>query len=55
MTKEYRSLDRSTHTVIFLASLLIATSLMGSVSNAFEKNAPHVEVLNTIEEVVVQG
>jgi len=52
---QYRSLDRSTHTAIFFASLLIATMIFGSVTTAFGHLAQPVLISDQIEEVVVQG
>jgi len=52
---QYRSLDRSTNTAIFLASLLVATTIFGSVLTAFGHVAQPVLVTDQIEEVVVQG
>lgn len=55
MTTQYRSLDRSTHTAIFLASLLVAVSLLSSITMAFGPMVAHAKTIDSIEEVVVQG
>ena len=52
---QYRTLDRSTHTAIFFASLLVATMIFGSVTTAFGHFAQPSLVSDQIEEVVVQG
>jgi hypothetical protein len=52
---QYRSLDRSTHTAIFFASLLVVTMIFGSVTTAFGRLAQPALMSNQIEEVVVQG
>lgn len=52
---QYRSLDRSTQSAIFFASLLIATLVFGSVTTAFGHFAQPSLVSDQIEEVVVQG
>lgn len=54
MTTQYRSLDRSTHTVIFFASLLVAICLIGSVAAAFNAHAAP-QLASSVEAVVVQG
>lgn len=51
----YRTLDRSTHTAIFFASLLVATMIFGSVTSAFGHLAQPWLQSDQIEEVVVQG
>jgi hypothetical protein len=52
---QYRSLDRSTQSAIFFASLLVAISLFATVTTAFGPIATHVQGGRGIEEVVVQG
>jgi hypothetical protein len=55
MTSQYRSLDRSTRSAIFFASLLVAISLLTSVTTAFGPIVTHIQSDNGVEEVVVQG
>ena len=52
---QYRTLDRSTHTAIFFASLLVATMIFGSVTSAFGHMAQPWLQSDQIEEVVIQG
>ena len=52
---QYRSLDRSTHTAIFFASLLVVTTIFGSVLTVFGHVSQPALVTDQIEEVVVQG
>jgi len=51
----YRSLDRSTQSAIFLASLLVATFLFASVTTAFGPIATHIQGGSQVEEVIVEG
>jgi hypothetical protein len=55
MTQHYRSLDRRTATAIFFASLVIAVTLLSSVTTAFGPMLTNSHSTNTIEEVIVQG
>jgi hypothetical protein len=52
---QYRSLDRSTQSAIFFASLLVASMIFGSVTTAFGHFAQPSLISDQIEEVVVQG
>jgi hypothetical protein len=52
---QYRTLDRSTHTAILFASLLVVTMIFGSVTSAFGHMAQPWLQSDQIEEVVVQG
>ena len=52
---QYRSLDRSTHTAIFFASLLVATMIFGTVTTVFGHFAQPTLISDQIEEIVVQG
>jgi hypothetical protein len=51
----YRSLDRSTQSAIFFASLLMAFCLFTSVATAFGPMVTQVQGGYGIEEVVVEG
>jgi hypothetical protein len=55
MIAQYRGLDRSTRTTIFLASLLVTISLLSSVTAAFGPAAVHAKAADGIAEVVIQG
>jgi len=51
----YRSLDRSTRSAIFLASLLVTVALFSSVASAFGPIVTPTRGGTEMEEVVVEG
>ena len=55
MSVQYSSLDRRTHSAIFLASLIIAISMLGSVVAGFGPVALPLTVVDAIPEILVQG
>jgi hypothetical protein len=55
MTTRYRSLDRSTHAAIFFVSIVITTTLLGSLLLAIGHAAQPIRMVDVIEEVVVHG
>jgi hypothetical protein len=55
MSVQYSSLDRRTHSVIFLASLIIAISLLGSVAAGFGPIAVPMTVVDAFADILVQG
>lgn len=55
MHTQYRSLDRTSSTAIFLASLLVSLSLLSSISFAFSPTLLSAKNVNNIEEIVIRG
>ena len=52
MSVQYRFLGRNTAAAIFLASLMMTTTILGSVALAFGHAAPALHPTVLIEEVV---
>ena len=55
MTTHYRSLDRSKRVAIFLASVVIAVTLLSAVTLTFRPAAPPLQIVDSVEEMVIQG